>query len=101
MLILWTDALIFSLLILVATLIYFMRGKEHLKRPLTTLRQNSVCMSSLIILLFFMTIGILDSIHFKPQTPNNEIISVLDCFASPLREHGEKNLFRTVCNDAL
>ncbi len=90
MLILWTDALIFSLLILVATLIYFMRGKEHLKRPLTTLRQNSVCMSSLIILLFFMTIGILDSIHFKPQTPNNEIISVLDCFASPLREHGEK-----------
>lgn len=90
MVILWTDALIFSLLILVATLIYFMRGKEHLKRPLTTLRQNSVCMSSLIILLFFMTIGVLDSIHFKPHTQNNEIISALDYLATPLREHGEK-----------
>ena len=90
MVILWTDALIFGLLVLVATSIYFMRGKEHLKRPLTTLRQNSVCMSSLIILLFFMTIGVLDSIHFKPHTQNNEIISALDYLATPLREHGEK-----------
>jgi peptide/nickel transport system permease protein len=90
MVILWTDALIFSLLILVAGLTYYLRGKEHLKRPLTTLRQSSTGMSSLIVLLFFMTIGIMDSIHFKPPSQNNEIISVLDYLAAPLREHGEK-----------
>lgn len=90
MVILWTDALIFLLLIFVAGIAFFMRGKEHLKRPLTTIKQSSVGMSSLMILLFFMTIGVLDSIHFKPQSKDNEIISVLDYFAAPLREHGEK-----------
>ena len=66
MVILWTDALIFGLLIFVVGIAFFMRGKEHLKRPLATIKQNSVGMSSLIILLFFMAIGVLDSIHFKP-----------------------------------
>ncbi|MDD5755491.1 MAG: ABC transporter permease, partial [Methylococcales bacterium] len=90
MVILWTDALIFGLLILVASLTYYLRGKEHLKRPLTTLRQSSTGMASLVVLLFFMLIGIMDSIHFKPPSQNNEIISVLDYLAAPLREHGEK-----------
>ncbi len=95
MVMLWTDALIFGLLFLVAGLTYYLRGKEHLKRPLATLRQSTVGMVSLIILLFFMTIGLLDSLHFKPHssenTPsNNEIISVLDYWATPLREHAEK-----------
>lgn len=90
MVILWTDALIFGLLILVAISAYFIRGKEHLKRPLTTLRQSTTCMASLVVLLFFMAIGVLDSIHFKPPSQNNEIISALDYLASPLREHGEK-----------
>ena len=90
MVILWTDALIFGLLAFVASLFYFMRKKEHLKRPLTTIKQNKIGMSSLIILLFFMTIGVLDSIHFKSPSKDNEIISVLDYFAAPLREHGEK-----------
>ncbi len=90
MVILWTDALIFTLLILVASLTYYLRRKEHLKRPLTTLKQSSTAMASLIILLFFITIGLLDSIHFKPPTQNNDIISVLDYGASSLREHGEK-----------
>ena len=90
MVILWTDALIFTLLILVASLTYYVRRKEHLKRPLTTLKQSSTAMASLIILLFFITIGLLDSIHFKPASKDNEIISVLDYCATPLREHGEK-----------
>ncbi len=90
MVILWTDALIFGLLVFVAGIAFFMRGKEHLKRPLTTIKQSSVGMSSLMILLFFMTIGVLDSIHFKPASKDNEIISVLDYFAAPLRENAEK-----------
>lgn len=90
MIVLWTDALIFILLFFVVGISFYFRGKEHLKRPLTTLKQSEIGMASLVVLLFFMTIGILDSIHFKPQTKDNEIISVLDYFAAPLREHGEK-----------
>lgn len=90
MIVLWTDALIFILLIFVAGISLYFRGKEHLKRPLTTLKQSKTGMASLVVLLFFMSIGILDSIHFKPQSKDNEIISVLDYFAAPLREHGEK-----------
>jgi peptide/nickel transport system permease protein len=48
-------------------------------------------MASLVVLLFFVQIGFLDSIHFKPtDTKSNEIISLLDYWATPLRAHGEK-----------
>ncbi len=88
--ILGTDALIFMLLFSVAGIGYFMRVKEHLKRPLKTFRKSSTGMASLVILLFFMTIGVLDSIHFKPHSKDNEIISVLDYLTTSLREQGEK-----------
>jgi peptide/nickel transport system permease protein len=90
MVILWTDALIFILLFLVAGMAFYFHDKEDFKRPLTTLRQSSTGMASLVILVFFMVVGVLDSLHFKPPSQNNEIISVLDYFATPLREHSEK-----------
>jgi peptide/nickel transport system permease protein len=44
-----------------------------------------------VVLLFFVLIGLLDSVHFKPaHDKSNEIISLLDYWATPLREHGEK-----------
>ncbi len=48
-------------------------------------------MVSMVILLFFLTIGLLDSIHFKSKQQNsNEIISLLDTFTKQLKEHTEK-----------
>ena len=93
MVVLWTDALIFGLLGFVLFIAYYLHDKEHLKRPLTAIKQNHMGMASLIILLFFMTIGLMDSVHFKQSgdTPtHNDVISVLDYIATPLREHGEK-----------
>jgi peptide/nickel transport system permease protein len=89
MIVLWTDGLIFFLLISIAGLWFTLRGKEHLKRPLRTIANSSVGMVSLVVLLFFVVIGLLDSLHFK-QAAGNEIISVLDYWATPLRTHGEK-----------
>jgi peptide/nickel transport system permease protein len=82
--------LIFSILVLV--LGFALRGKEHLQRPLHTIANNKVGMVSLVVLVFFVLIGLLDSVHFKPsqQGAGNEIISALDYWATPLREHGEK-----------
>ena len=90
MILLWTDVLIFILLFFVAGICFYFRNKEYLKRPLTTLKQSSTGMASLVILLFFMSIGVLDSIHFKSQSKDADVISALDYFAKPLREHNEK-----------
>ena len=90
MTVLWTDGLIFLLLFAVAAMVFSMRGKEHLKRPLETIKDSSVGMVSLTVLLFFVAIGLLDSVHFKSAGQGAEIISVLDYVATPLREHGEK-----------
>ncbi|HCT99974.1 MAG TPA: peptide ABC transporter permease [Methylococcaceae bacterium] len=93
MVILWTDALIFGLLGFIFVLAYYLHGKEQLKRPLTFIKQNHLGMASLVVLVFFMVIGLLDSLHFKQrgETPaHNDVISVLDYIATPLREQGEK-----------
>ena len=91
MVILWTDALIYILVFAVLGLVIYLRGKAHIMRPLQKIARNKVGMASLVVLLFFVQIGLLDSIHFKPtDTKSNEIISLLDYWATPLRAHGEK-----------
>ena len=91
MIILWTDALIFSLTLFMLIMAFYLRGKDHVKRPLKKIASSKSGMVSLVILVFFILIGLLDSLHFKPvNDKSNEIISVLDYWATPLREHGEK-----------
>ncbi|MDD1617640.1 MAG: peptide/nickel transport system permease protein, partial [Methylococcaceae bacterium NSP1-2] len=90
MIILWTDGLIFTLILSILALGFALRGKEHLQRPLHTIANNKVGMVSLVVLVFFVLIGLLDSVHFKQQGAGNEIISVLDYWATPLRTHSEK-----------
>ncbi len=91
MIILWTDALIFLLIIIMLVLAFYLHGKEHIKRPLQKISSSKVGMVSLVVLIFFVLIGLLDSVHFKPANDkSNEIISVLDYWATPLRNHGEK-----------
>ena len=91
MIILWTDALIFLLVALVTASVFFIGNNDNFKRPLAKLINNKTGMVSLVILLFFVVIGVLDSIHFKPTAgQSTEIISLLDKLAGPLREHNEK-----------
>lgn len=91
MVILWTDALIYLLVVMVLLLAFYMRGKEHLRRPWRKITSSKTAVVSLLILLFFVLIGLLDSIHYKPADRHgNEIISLLDAWASPLRTHQEK-----------
>ena len=91
MVVLWTDLLIFILCFAVLGIAIFLRGKEHIKRPLQKIAHSRVGMASLVVLLFFVLIGLFDSVHFKPvNKKSNEIISLLDFWATPLREHGEK-----------
>ncbi len=91
MIILWTDGLIYLLITVMLALGWHLRGKEHIKRPLQKIAGSKIAIVSLVVLLFFVLIGLLDSVHFKPKNDKkNEIISMLDDWATPLREHGEK-----------
>jgi len=91
MIVLWTDALIFLLIAMMIGLGVTIRGKEHFRRPLRQIAASHSGMVSLIVLLFFIVIGLADSIHFKASGDDgNDVISVLDTWAAPMRRHGEK-----------
>ncbi|MDP2902778.1 MAG: ABC transporter permease [Methylovulum sp.] len=91
MIVLWTDALIFILCFIMLALAFYLRDKEHIKRPLQQIVHSKIGMVSLVVLLFFVMVGLLDSVHYKPvDNKGNEIISLLDAWAAPLRAHGEK-----------
>ncbi|MCF7987181.1 MAG: ABC transporter permease [Methylovulum sp.] len=91
MIILWTDGLLFALVFLLLGLGFYWRGKVAIKRPMQQIARNPTGMAALVVLLFFMLIGLLDSIHYQAtEKTGHTIISLLDDWATPLRQHGEK-----------
>jgi peptide/nickel transport system permease protein len=97
--ILWTDWLIYLLLVVTVVFILVVRRYEHLRAPWRKVFENTSGMISLTVLLVFVAIGLLDSVHFRVRLPATEAqnaqysveaLSVLDWLASPLRERVEK-----------
>ena len=97
---LWTDWLIYTLLVVIALYIAYTRSKPHLLAPWKKVLRNPAAMASSVILLLYVSIGLLDSVHFRSAllqqnstekiSYNTDIISVFDKLASSLRNHGEK-----------
>src|SRR5690554_5031549 len=94
-----TDTLIFLLLIMVVLFGWYSARHEHLRVPWRQVSENPLAMASAVILLFYVLVGLLDSMHFHPRlqdTKNEqaqystEIISVLDIFTEKLRTRTEK-----------
>lgn len=97
--ILWTDALLFALVGLVLVAIFHIRKKEYLLQAWHRLAANGVGMASATVLLVFVLVGLLDSLHFRAQLPGEagrppvwsvEVESVLDWLARPLKRQVEK-----------
>ncbi len=95
--ILWTDWLVYILVLSLGIVSFILGKKSQLHRPIQYLANSKSGMLSLVVLLFFVGIGLLDSIHFKHTTqrlnnemPSQEMVSLLDYWATPLREHVEK-----------
>jgi len=96
----WTDALIFLLLAMAAGFAWYARGREHLRTPWRRVGRSRIAMSAMVVLLAYVAIGLLDSIHYRPalaptsgsqQTSySNEVISVFDNLVSGLRGRAEK-----------
>lgn len=98
--ILWTDALIFVLLAAVFIFILRARRREHLRAPWRQVAHSRMGMVTLVVLLAYIFIGLLDSLHFRPALPaaqhggqteySIEVLSVLDKMLTPLRTRAEK-----------
>lgn len=92
MIVLWTDGLLYLLVVMILSLIIYLRGKEHIRRPLEKIKTSRAGMVSLVVLFFFIILGLMDSIHFKQANDKtNEVISLLDYWATPIRKHQEKS----------
>jgi peptide/nickel transport system permease protein len=99
--ILWTDALVYVLVAVIIVFAWHVRRNEHLLVPWRRVGRSASGMAALTVLIFFITIGLLDSVHLRPAVENSnsgngekaysvEVLSVLDVIATPLRTHVEK-----------
>ena len=99
--ILWTDVLVYVLIVAIASFVIQARYKEHLRAPWRHVLQKPLAMSAAVVLLLYVAIGLLDSVHFREaldqqegQTETHysgEVISLFDKIVTPLREQQEKS----------
>jgi peptide/nickel transport system permease protein len=94
-----TDALIFLLLVMVALYVWYSVRHEHMRVPWRQVSERPLAMASAVVLLFYIAIGLLDSMHFHPRLDDpeqggarysTEILSVLDVLTEKLRTKPEK-----------
>lgn len=98
--ILWTDALIYLLLAAGIVLGIYARRQEHVLASCRKIAHSASGMSALTILICFILIGLLDTVHFRlalEQSHANgeviygaEVLSVFDLLVTPLRSQVEK-----------
>ncbi len=98
--ILWTDWLIYLLVAVVVVTVVYVRGREHLLAPWRRVGHSASGMVGLTVLLMFVAVGLLDSLHYRPRLPSSEaaskvvyaaeLKSALDAALEPLRSRREK-----------
>ena len=97
--ILWTDALVFLLLFAVTLFAFHARRKPHLRAPWARIFTGRLASISAVILLSYIVIGFLDSLHFRLPLENRgesqeshyavEVLSVMDVLLGPVRTQVE------------
>ncbi len=96
---LYTDILLWFLVIVVTAIIYFSRKQPQFIAVFQVIKTRKMGISTLVILLFYMGVGLLDSIHYRSVlyvTDNgtsvygSEVRSVLDDVLAPRDQQSEK-----------
>ena len=97
---LWTDILIYLLLGFVTYSVLYIRKHAHLKAPWKLVIKRKRGVISIMVLICYVFVGLLDSVHFrlaideqqksKQQHYETQVTSVLDLAIMPLREQVEK-----------
>jgi len=96
--ILWTDWLVWLLVIAAVGYGVFVRRRPHLGAPWSRVARSPSGMAALAVLSVFVLIGLLDSMHYRPAISvkegktiySVEVRSLLDRIAWPLRARKEK-----------
>ncbi|MDP2136129.1 MAG: ABC transporter permease [Sulfuritalea sp.] len=96
---LWSDALLFVLIAVIVALVFWARRQDALRAAWGRVLNDGVAMSAATVLAAFVVIGLLDSLHYRPQLDAKpgepvryavEVHSVLDALLSDLRLRSEK-----------
>lgn len=90
---LWTDALLYLLVIAVIVGIFFARRSEHWREAWHRVVANRLALIVIGVLACYVAIGLLDSIHFEVHVNNERPVteSLFDYLVGPLRNHIEKS----------
>ena len=96
-----TDILIFAVLLTIITFFVYAMRKPHLRKPWRQVVRSKAGLISITVLLVYISIAVLDSLHFHPRLENQkqktnevqysgDVISVFDHMVSGLRTSTEK-----------
>ena len=98
--ILWSDALIWLLVVAALTLGAASSRNPPLRAAWRRVGRSAPGMAAATVLLAFVLVGLLDSLHYRPRLESRdgnapaayavEVLSVLDALATPLRTRYEK-----------
>lgn len=97
--VLWTDALIYLLAAVFIGFGIYAARKEDLRASWRQIRRRPVAMIALVILLTYVGIGLVDSLHFKRELPSlpgqatqysPEVLSLFDLLTDRLRKSAER-----------
>ncbi|HZR02627.1 MAG TPA: ABC transporter permease [Burkholderiales bacterium] len=97
---LWTDVLVFVLVAAIGLFGWYVSRHEHLRVPWRKVGRSTPGMCALVVLVVFVAIGLLDSLHFRPRLDNQptsakpnyaaEVRSVFDELVPALRTRPER-----------
>lgn len=98
-----TDILIFVLLGITLLFAWYASRHEHLSAPWKRVAKSRTALGALVVLAFYVLIGLLDSVHYQPRIDgpdgaadngeavySGEVRSLFDWLAEPLRAQQEK-----------
>src|SRR5262245_60787252 len=94
-----TDVLVWLLVLVTLGYAVYCRRHPHLMVPWARVFRSPAAMASLVVLVTYLAVGLLDSLHFRPALPakegeakaySTEVLSVLDLGLASLRGRGEK-----------
>jgi peptide/nickel transport system permease protein len=95
-----TDVLVWLLVAAVVSYFAYVRRQPHLLVPWRRVTRSASGMSALVVLVVFVAVGLLDSLHYRPALEREgenggpvyavEAVSVFDAIAGPLRAHRER-----------
>jgi peptide/nickel transport system permease protein len=88
---LWTDKCFLTVLLLGFIVVLLSLRKQPIRHSFSLILHRPIAVSAGIILLFFISIGVLDSIHYTIENHESEnAISLLDNILAPLDDVVEK-----------